>query len=107
VSILYLEYRDVFQFEPFSHHSTGPHFADKEWDAASEVLAYSYALHQRHFTAQAVKLFNLVNSLADAGWGTDAALRFLASLAGEVRGCPQDTSTRLTPSSEVRVRFVF
>jgi hypothetical protein len=98
----------MFQFKPFLCHFTGPHFADsEEWDAASEILAYSYKLHQHHFTVQAVKLYNLVNSLVDVGWGTDATLHFLANLAGEVQGCPQDTNMRVTPSSKVRVRFLF
>jgi hypothetical protein len=93
----------------FLFHFTGPpHFADSEdWDAVSEILAYSYTLHQHHLTVQAVKLYNMMNSLVDAGWGTIATLRFLVSLAGEVQDCPQDTNMRVTPSSVDRVRPIF
>jgi hypothetical protein len=92
----------------FVLHFTGSHFADNgEWDAVSQIVAYSYTLHQHHLTVQAVKLYNLVNSLVDTGWGTNATLRFLANLAGEVQSCPQDTNMRVTLSSKDRVRSIF
>ncbi|PNF25042.1 hypothetical protein B7P43_G06983 [Cryptotermes secundus] len=84
-------------------YTSCPHFADsEEWDAVSQILAYSYTLHQHHLTVQAVKLYNLMNSLVDTGWGTNATLRFLASLAGEVQICPQNTNMRMTLSSKDR-----
>jgi hypothetical protein len=92
----------------FVLHFTGPHFANyEEWDAVSQIVAYSYMLHQHHFTIQAVKLYNLMNSLVDAGCGMNATLRFLANLAGEVQSCLQDTNMRVTLSSKGRVRSIF
>ena len=58
---------------------------DDEWDASSKILAYSYKLHHCHQTAQAAKLYNLINILLNSGWGGNPVLLFLASLAEEVQ----------------------
>jgi hypothetical protein len=58
---------------------------DDEWDALPKILAYSYKLHQCHLTAQAMKLYDLLNILLNSGWGRKPVLLFLANLAGEVQ----------------------
>jgi hypothetical protein len=65
---------------------------DDEWDAFLKILAYSYKLHHCHQTAQAVKLYNLINILLNSGWGRKPILLFLANLAGEV----QDESMKVS-----------
>lgn len=65
---------------------------DEEWDALPKILAYSYKLHHCHQTAQAVKLYNLINILLNSGWGKKPILLFLANLAGEV----QDNSMKVS-----------
>lgn len=54
---------------------------DDEWDALSKILAYSYRLHHCHQTAQAAKLYNLINILVNSGWDRKPILLFLANLA--------------------------
>jgi hypothetical protein len=71
---------------------------DDEWDALSKILAYSYGLHHCHQTAQAAKLYNLINILLNSGWGRKPILLFLANLAGEV----QDNNTKVS-----HVSFLF
>jgi len=58
---------------------------DDEWDALPKILAYSYKLHHCHQTAQAVKLYNLINILLNSGWGRKPILLFLVDLAGEMQ----------------------
>jgi hypothetical protein len=107
VLLIFMGYFNMFGFKLFLCNFTGPHFADsEEWDAVSKILLYSYTLHQHRLTVQAVKLYNLMNSLVDADWGTHATLRFLAYLAGEVQGSPQYTNMRVTPSLKDKVRSV-
>ena len=65
---------------------------DDEWDALPKILEYSYKLHHCHQTAQAVKLYNLLNILLNSGWGGKPILLFLANLAGEV----QDNSVKVS-----------
>lgn len=69
----------------------------------AEILAYSYKLHQCQLTAQAVKLYELVNNLLSASWGgnstVEAILLFLANLAGEAEDCAQDNSLKVSHDS--------
>jgi len=65
---------------------------DDEWDALPKILAYSYKLHHCHQTAQAMKLYNLINILLNSGWGRKPILLFLVNLAGEV----QDNSMKVS-----------
>jgi hypothetical protein len=65
---------------------------DDELDALPQILAYSYKLHNCNQTAQAVKLYNLINILLNSGWGRKPILLFLANLAGEV----QDNSMKVS-----------
>jgi len=65
---------------------------DDEWDALSKILAYSYKLHHCHQTAQAVKLYNLINILLNSGWGRKPIMLFLVNLAEEV----QDNSMKVS-----------
>jgi hypothetical protein len=73
---------------------------NEEWDAVSQILAYSYRLHECHLTAQAMKVYDLINGLLNAGWDgnptVEAVLLFLANLAGEVQVCAQDTHVKVS-----------
>jgi hypothetical protein len=70
---------------------------DDEWDTLPKILAYSHRLHEHHLTAQAMKLYNLLNILLNSGWGSKPILLFLANLAGEV----QDNSMKVSHISWV------
>jgi hypothetical protein len=74
---------------------------NEEWDAVSEILAYSYKLHECHLTAQAMKLYDLISGLLNGGWARNpimkAILCFLANLAGEVQVCAWDSNVKVSP----------
>jgi hypothetical protein len=86
---------------------------NEELDAVSQILAYSYKLHECHQTAQATKLYDLMIDLLNVGWDrnptVEAVLRFLVNLAGEVQISSWDTSTKvgISPAWNMNCDFCF
>lgn len=86
----------------FLHHLTDSCAENNEkWDALSQILAYSYKLHECRQTAQAMRLYDLISGLSNAGWDknptVDTILLFLVHMAGhEVQVSACDTNLKVS-----------
>ncbi|XP_021938157.1 gamma-tubulin complex component 6 isoform X3 [Zootermopsis nevadensis] len=75
---------------------------NEKWDALSQILAYSYKLHECRQTTQAMRLYDLISGLSNAGWDknptVDTILLFLVHMAGhEVQVSACDTNLKRVP----------